>query len=61
MGVRATTCAFLGYAVNSTAYRFLNIENNVIFDSGDAIFHGEKLPFKSKNIGGKEVRENVLS
>ena len=61
LGVKATTCAFLGYAIDSTTYRFLNIENNVIFDSGDAIFHGEKLPFKSKNIGGKEVRENVLS
>ena len=61
LGVRATTCAFLGYAVNSTAYRFLNIENNVIFESGDAIFHEESFPFKSKNSGGKEVRENVLS
>ena len=61
LGVRATTCAFLGYAVNSTAYRFFNIENNVIFELGDAIFHEEKFPFKSKNSGGKEVRENVLS
>ena len=60
MGVRATTCAFLGYAINSIAYKFLNIENNVIFESGDAIFHEEKFPFKSKNSGGKEVRENVL-
>ena len=39
----------------------MNIENNVIFESGDAIFHEEKFPFKSKNSGGKEVRENVLS
>ena len=61
MGVRATTCAFLGYAINSTAYRFLNIENNVIFESGDAIFHEENFPFKSKNSRGKEVIENVLS
>ena len=61
LGVKTTTCAFLEYAINSTTYRFLNIENNVIFDSSDAIFHGEKLPFKSKNIEGKEVRENVLS
>ena len=61
LGVRASTCAFLGYVVNSTAYRFLNIENNMIFESGDAIFHEEYFPFKSKNSGGKEVRENVLS
>ena len=61
LGVRATTCAFIGYAINSTAFRFLNIENNVIFELGDAIFHEEKFPFKSKSSGGKEVIENVLS
>jgi len=33
----------------------------VIFESGDAIFHEENFPFKSKNSGGKEVVENVLS
>ena len=59
--VKATTYAFLRYAVNTTAYRFLNIENNVIFELGDSIFHEEKFPFKSKNSGGKEVKENVLS
>ena len=61
LGVRATTCAFLRYAVNNTTYIFLNVENNVIFESSDAIFHKEKFPFKSKNNRGKEVRENVLS
>ena len=61
LGVRATTCAFLGYAINSTTYSLLNIENNVIFESSDAIFLKEKVPFKSKNSGGKEVIENVLS
>ena len=61
LGVRAITCAFLRYAVNNTTYIFLNVENNVIFESSDAIFHKEKFPFKSKNNRGKEVRENVLS
>ena len=61
LGVRVTTCVFLGHAIDSITYRFLNIENNVIFDSGDAIFHEEKFPFKSKNSGGKEVREILLS
>ena len=61
MGVRAITCAFLRYAVNNTTYIFLNVENNVIFESGDDIFHKEKFPSKSKNNRGKEVRENVLS
>ena len=61
LGVKTTTCAFLGYAINSTACRFFNIENNMIFELGDAIFHEENFPFKYKNSGGKEVRENVLS
>jgi hypothetical protein len=58
IGVRTTTCAFLGYAKNSTAYRFLDIQHNIIFESGDAIFHEEKFPFKSKNSGGEK---NILS
>ena len=61
LGVRVTTYAFLGYVVNSIVYRFLNVENNVIFESGDDIFHKEKFPSKSKNSRGKEGRENVLS
>ena len=46
LGVRPTTCVFLGYALNSTAYGFLDIENTVNFESGDTIFHEEKFPFK---------------
>jgi hypothetical protein len=52
IGVRTTICAFLGYAKNSTTYRFLDIQNNIIFESGDAIFHEEKFPFKLKNSEG---------
>jgi hypothetical protein len=55
IGVRTTTCAFLGYTKNSTVYRFLDIQNNIIFKSGDAIFHEEKFPFKSKNSGGEKI------
>ena len=57
LGIRATTCTFLGYAINSVAYRFFNLENKTIFESSDAIFHGEKFPFKLKNSGGEE---NIL-
>ena len=46
LGIRATTCAFLGYAINSATYRFFYLENKIIFESGDAIFHEEKFPFK---------------
>ena len=58
LGIRATTCAFLGYAINSATYRFFDLENKIIFESGDAIFHEEKFPFKLKNSGGEE---NILS
>ena len=57
LGIRATTCVFLGYAINSTAYRFFDLENKIIFESGDAIFHEEKFPFKLKNSRGEE---NIL-
>ena len=58
LGIRTTTCTFLGYAINSAAYRFFYLENKIIFESSDAIFHEEKFPFKLKNSGGKE---NILS
>ena len=55
LGIRTTTCALLGYAINSAAYRFFNFENKIIFESGDAIFHEEKFPFELKNSGGEET------
>ena len=58
LGIRATVCAFLGYAINSATYRFFYLENKIIFESGDAILHEEKFPFKLKNSGGEE---NTLS
>ena len=58
LGIRTTTCAFLGYAINSAAYRFFYLENKIIFEPSDAIFHEGKFPFKLKNSGGKE---NILS
>ena len=56
-GVRVTTCTFLGYAINSAAYRFFDLENKIIFESSDAIFHEENFPFKLKKSGGEE---NIL-
>ena len=58
LGIRATTCAFLDYVINSATYRFFDLENKIIFESSDAIFHEEKFPFKLKNNGGEE---NILS
>ena len=54
LGIRATTCAFLSYTINSTAYKFFNLENKIIFESSDVIFHEEKFPFKLKNSGGEK-------
>ena len=31
LGIRAITCTFLGYAINSAAYRFFDLENKIIF------------------------------
>ena len=42
LGIRTTTYAFLGYAINSATYRFFDLENKIIFESDDAIFHEEK-------------------
>ena len=36
---------------------FFYLENKVIFESRDAIFHEEKFPFKLKNSGGEK---NIL-
>ena len=58
LGITATICVFLGYAINSATYRFFYLENKIIFESGDAILHEEKFPFKLKNSGGEE---NTLS
>ena len=61
LGKKVTTCAFLGYASNSTAYRFFNLEDNIVIESGDAIFHENKFPFDTKNSGGQRIEQNILS
>ena len=30
--IRATTCAFLGYVINSAAYRFFDLENKIFLN-----------------------------
>ena len=48
--IRATTYAFFGYVINSAAYKFFDLENKIIFESGDAIFHEEKFQLGEENI-----------
>ena len=56
LGIRTTTRAFPGYAINSATYRFFYLENKIIFESDDAIFHEEKKNhFKLKNSGVKKI------
>ena len=38
LGPRGIKCAFLCYALNSKAYRLLNLESNVIIESRDVEF-----------------------
>ena len=52
LGVKTSTCVFLGYSLYSTTYRFYDIDNNTIIESRDAIFHEKNFPFKYKNSGG---------
>ena len=52
LGVKASTCVFLGYSLYSTTYRFFYIDNNIIIESRDAIFHENKFPFKYKSSWG---------
>jgi transposase InsO family protein len=51
---RAYECAFIGYAANSKAYRFYDLNAKVIIESNDADFYENKFPFKSRNSGGIE-------
>ena len=37
------------------------MEENIIFESSDAIFHEDKSSFKSKNSGRQIISENILS
>ena len=42
LGLRALKSIFVGYAVNSKAYRLLDVESNVIVESRDVEFFKNK-------------------
>nr|GFA89088.1 retrovirus-related Pol polyprotein from transposon TNT 1-94 [Tanacetum cinerariifolium] len=44
---RAYECLFIRYALNSKAYRFVDLKSHVILESNDADFHEHEYPFKS--------------
>ena len=37
-GIKASTCVFISYSLSCKPYRSLNLENNVMIESLDAIF-----------------------
>ena len=49
---RAYECVFIGYAVNSKAYRFYDLDARTILESNDADFYEHRFPFKLRNSGG---------
>ncbi|GAU49932.1 hypothetical protein TSUD_408340 [Trifolium subterraneum] len=55
---RAYECVFIGYAANSKAYRFYDLNEKVIIESNDADFYENKFPFKSRNSGATE-QDNI--
>ncbi|GAU50608.1 hypothetical protein TSUD_410180 [Trifolium subterraneum] len=55
---RAYECVFIGYAANSKAYRFYDLNEKVIIESNDANFYENKFPFKSRNSGVTE-QDNI--
>ena len=52
MASRAYECVFIGYAINSKAYRFYDLNAHNIIESNDADFYETKFPFKLRNSGG---------
>lgn len=49
---RAYECVFIGYALNSKAYRFYDLKSKTIIESNDVDFYENKFPFKSGDSGG---------
>jgi hypothetical protein len=58
---RAYECVFIGYALNSKAYRFYDLKAKVIIESNDADFYETKFPFLSRDSGGNSGGINMNS
>jgi len=56
---RAYECIFIGYALNSKAYRFYDLKAKVIIESNDADFYETKFPFLSRDNGGNSGGANM--
>lgn len=52
---RAHGCVLIGYATNSKAYRFYDLNYIVIIESNYVEFYEDKFPLKSRNSGATEL------
>lgn len=51
---------FLGYAVNSKAYRLYDLIHRATIESNDADFYEHRFPFKLKYSGGTTFSNTLL-
>ena len=58
LGARASTYVFVGYSLSSNAYRCLDLENNMVIESWNAIFHEDKFLYMSRNSKGQEIKND---
>ena len=49
LGIKAYQCVFIGYTLTSKAHKSFNLENNVVIESLEAIFHEDKFTFQLKD------------
>ena len=57
---RAIKCAFVGYAINSKAYRLLDLESNVIIESREVEFFENLLPLDNNSQNTTNIEESQI-
>ena len=67
LGAKIMDCVFIGYALNSSAYRFLvhksempDIHVNMIIESRDAVFFEDIFPYKRETDKTSEKRTHEI-
>ena len=55
LGIKASTYAFLGYAINSAAYRFFDLENKIILNLVMQFFKKKNFLLNWKIVGVKKI------
>ena len=55
---KAYECVFVGYAENSKAYRFFDLNAHIVIESIDVDFYEHRFPFILKNSG--DIRHLIM-